>query len=332
MSSLATFRRIFAHLFWADERFVDALASADPPVQVIELMAHVFAAEHVWLARVQGRTPSVPVWPELDATGCAQLASENRARYEEFLAQADDAALASEVSYVNSAGDAFRSRIDDILLQVATHGAYHRGQIALLFRQRGVAPPSTDFIGFVRGVPAAARTATTLVPITEDGSPARTIAEIPPAGVEAAHATAALYRRRGYEPPWIGYLVVEDGACVGTCAFTAPPHEGRVEIAYFTFPPHEGRGIATRAAAELIRVARNASRDIVVAAQTLPSESASTSILKKLGFRRIGEVENSEDGIVWEWRLDPEGLHQRTSRSMISGAGTRDDSSSLGPS
>jgi [ribosomal protein S5]-alanine N-acetyltransferase len=40
-----------------------------------------------------------------------------------------------------------------------------------------------------------------------------------------------------------------------------------------------------------------------VAAQTLPEESASTSVLKKLGFRLVGQVEHPEDMPVWEWQL-----------------------------
>lgn len=42
--------------------------------------------------------------------------------------------------------------------------------------------------------------------------------------------------------------------------------------------------------------------------QTLPEENASTSILKKLGFRLVGTVEHPEDGPVWEWELPAEQL------------------------
>ena len=65
--------------------------------------------------------------------------------------------LRREVAYSNSAGVAFHSTVEDILLQVAMHGSYHRGQIALLLRQEGAEPAATDFIGFARGVPAATR-------------------------------------------------------------------------------------------------------------------------------------------------------------------------------
>ena len=37
------------------------------------------------------------------------------------------------------------------------HGSYHRGQVAMLLRQSGAEPLPTDYIVFVRGVPAAAQ-------------------------------------------------------------------------------------------------------------------------------------------------------------------------------
>lgn len=110
-----------------------------------------------------------------------------------------------------------------------------------------------------------------------------------------------LYRTVGYELPWIGYLALENGICVGACGFKSPPQNNRVEIAYFTFPGHESRGVATRMASELIRTATNKTPSLTVAAQTLPEENASTSVLKKLQFRFVGTLEHPEDGLVWEW-------------------------------
>src|SRR5258705_2193396 len=112
-----------------------------------------------------------------------------------------------------------------------------------------------------------------------------------------------LYRSAGYEPPWIGYLAVENGVCVGTCGFKSPPQNDRTEIAYFTLPGHESRGVATRMASELIRLAWQKMPTVTVAAQTLPEVNASTSVLKKLQFRFVGTVEHPEDGLVWEWQL-----------------------------
>ena len=139
-----------------------------------------------------------------------------------------------------------------------------------------------------------------LIAITEDEAPS---VGVPAIADEVIKAYRQLYGSVGYEPPWIGYLALENGSCVGTCGFKSPPQGNRVEIAYFTFPGHESRGVATEMAAELISRARASSPEVTVAAQTLPKESASTSILKKLRFQFIETVDHPEDGHVWEWHL-----------------------------
>jgi uncharacterized damage-inducible protein DinB len=154
--------RLFDHLAWADANARDVLrgmpASSDETVRATALYAHIVGAEHVWLARLLGRPPEYPVWPELDLAAGAELAARTAGELQGYVASlgADD--REREVEYTNSAGRRFRSRVDDILVHVAMHGAYHRGQIALLTRQGGGEPASTDYIAFVRGAPAATRT------------------------------------------------------------------------------------------------------------------------------------------------------------------------------
>jgi RimJ/RimL family protein N-acetyltransferase len=151
-----------------------------------------------------------------------------------------------------------------------------------------------------------------LVAITVSGAPARAMPELPNAALESLAATAIMYREAGFEPPWIGYLAIDDSVCVGTCAFKSAPRDGRVELAYFTFPGHEGHGLATRMCTELVMLARMALPDIVITAQTLPERSASTRVLEKSGFRFARELDHPEDGRVWEWWLTPPATRSET--------------------
>jgi hypothetical protein len=58
----------------------------------------------------------------------------------------------------------------------------------------------------------------------------------------------------------------------------------------------------------LVGIARAQIPGITVSAQTLREENASTHILTKLGFRRVGTVEDEEAGLVWEWQLNEKSL------------------------
>jgi ribosomal-protein-alanine N-acetyltransferase len=138
--------------------------------------------------------------------------------------------------------------------------------------------------------------------IAATGEPVETITGLPELATQVALAYKQLYLVVGFAPPWIGYLVQENEVCVGSCGFKGPPVNKRVEIAYFAFPEHEGRGFATQMARELLRIVSEADAEVIATAQTLPRESASTAILKKLGFVLIGTVNDPEDGEVWEWQ------------------------------
>ncbi|HEU4830054.1 MAG TPA: DinB family protein [Gemmatimonadales bacterium] len=157
----AGFRPLLEQLAWADERALQTLRSspADEP-RARELLAHVIGAETVWLARIEGREPDLAVWPPLTLDECEAASRRVRAGYAALLAriESDPAELTRMVHYRNSAGLEFDSSVTDILRHVALHGAYHRGQVALLARMSGIAPQATDYIAWARGAPAASRT------------------------------------------------------------------------------------------------------------------------------------------------------------------------------
>ncbi|MGH8510142.1 MAG: GNAT family N-acetyltransferase [Gammaproteobacteria bacterium] len=105
--------------------------------------------------------------------------------------------------------------------------------------------------------------------------------------------------------PWIhGFALMQrtDDAVVGSCGFKGPPTpDGVVEIAYGVAPEYRGKGYATEAAQALVSYAFSNRKVRVVRAHTLAQANASTRVLAKCGFRRIGEVVDSDDGLVWRW-------------------------------
>ena len=151
------FRRLLRHMLWADERVADALDEAvGDHDEAREIYAHVLGAEQVWLARTLGAEQG-PVWPDPDPGALDDLREEIREGYASLVSALTDEELDLPIAYVNSAGDAFESTVEDILLHVFLHGAYHRGQIALLLREEGDEPVPTDYIALRRGAAAATR-------------------------------------------------------------------------------------------------------------------------------------------------------------------------------
>ena len=107
--------------------------------------------------------------------------------------------------------------------------------------------------------------------------------------------------------PWThGFAMLQRGSdtTVGSCGYKGPPdRDASVEIAYGVDPAFEGRGYATEAARALAEFAFATGNVRVVRAHTRPEPSASTRVLTKCGFTRVGEVIDPEDGLVWRWEL-----------------------------
>lgn len=152
-TELARFRRMIEHDRWANAEVLAALRRGPAPEKARGWMAHIVAAERLWLARIRQEPPPLPVWPDFDLEACAAELVELTELQDDWmrcLETLDEDALDDSVGYRNSKGEFWTSSIGDILAHMLLHAAYHRGQIASAIRAAGGAPPYTDFIHAVR--------------------------------------------------------------------------------------------------------------------------------------------------------------------------------------
>jgi uncharacterized damage-inducible protein DinB len=141
---------------WADVQVLTSLRDCPAAhAEALGLFAHVLAAEHVWVSRLQGRAPVQAGWPSLSIPQCEALAAENASGYANYLNEQAEGALARVVQYRNSQGEEFANTVLDILTHVVIHGAYHRGQIAKAIGRAGGQSKNTDFIIFARSIEPA---------------------------------------------------------------------------------------------------------------------------------------------------------------------------------
>lgn len=147
-----------------------------------------------------------------------------------------------------------------------------------------------------------------LVPLTLEEVRATIQAMSPADKAQLSAVWLALLHLSRSADPWIhGFSMVrgDTDTVVGRCGFKGPPGvDGTVEIAYGVSPDHQGKGYATEAVQILTDYAFSSGEVRVVRAHTLPGWNASTGVLTKCGFRRIGEVIDPEDGLVWRWEKE----------------------------
>jgi uncharacterized damage-inducible protein DinB len=149
---LETIRELNAYSGWANARILTAVsASSRHHQKALHLLAHLLVAEGIWLLRLKGEdTSAINKSPELLLAECENLANENQKEYTRLLGSLSEDDLDSLATYRNFKGTEFHTPVGEILMHVALHGTYHRGQIAIAMREEGGIPVDTDFITFSR--------------------------------------------------------------------------------------------------------------------------------------------------------------------------------------
>ena len=151
MDFLQHLRRLFAYDDWANREALRVLRTAElPPARSQKFLAHIIGAEELWLNRLLSGKRSVEVWPNLTSQECEARLVGLSQRWRRFLEGLTSEQLSSRIAYVNSKGEPWESAVEDVLLHVVMHSAYHRGQMASDMRAAGHTPAYTDFIHCVR--------------------------------------------------------------------------------------------------------------------------------------------------------------------------------------
>lgn len=144
-------RRMFQHMDWSNHQILEILGREQPDSdRVIKLFAHILSAEAIWISRIEGKRIQAAVWPDhMQIEDLRNLATENKERYTQYLDVVTPEQLRESVTYLTSAGAEYTTEPVDILMHVALHGSYHRGQIASLLRSEEISPPNTDYLQYV---------------------------------------------------------------------------------------------------------------------------------------------------------------------------------------
>lgn len=112
-------------------------------------MGHIVAAQFLWLYRIKGLPPApVKLWGKYTLEQLVSMADEIGKEWISFVEETED--FNRELVYKNYTNDPYRNNVEMIMVHLVNHSSYHRGQIALLLRQKGFEPVNTDFITYDR--------------------------------------------------------------------------------------------------------------------------------------------------------------------------------------
>jgi uncharacterized damage-inducible protein DinB len=149
------FIRLFEYDRYANQIILDTMIKTNNPEKTVKLMAHMLAAQEVWINRCKEQLPatSIVLWPDWPAEILGDKITENAAQWIGFLSQQNDEDFDKMVSYKDTKGNAWENRLSDILAHVINHGTHHRAQAGQHLILAGVEKlPITDYIFFIRAM------------------------------------------------------------------------------------------------------------------------------------------------------------------------------------
>ncbi|HXJ40747.1 MAG TPA: DinB family protein [Bryobacteraceae bacterium] len=141
---------LIAYDYWANQESLESVRSAGGHVHAVSVLAHVAAVEDFWLARITG-APLPSTWPEWSIETVRGAMDSALAGWNRILDEVTSGARPDGFEYLNAVGKPSANSFGEVLVELVSHGAHHRGQVALLLRQAGHEPAkSTDFIPALR--------------------------------------------------------------------------------------------------------------------------------------------------------------------------------------
>jgi uncharacterized damage-inducible protein DinB len=120
---------------------------------VRDTVAHICAAERIWITRLKDETPQGFQKPDRlpDVEAARKEWAELEDEMLEQLARLGPEAVERTIEYQDLRGNHQSDVLWQMLQHLVNHGTYHRGQITTMLRQLEVAPPkSMDLIAFYR--------------------------------------------------------------------------------------------------------------------------------------------------------------------------------------
>jgi uncharacterized damage-inducible protein DinB len=149
---MVSVERLLAYDAWANGEELRSLeAMGAPPEKGVRAMGHLLATEAGWLDRMGQPAGFAEFWPASDLARLrAAWRDELPAAWRSFLGNRALSEPSRAVTYVNSRGERFTSAVEDVLMHVFLHSAYHRGQVASHVRASGGTPATTDFVHATR--------------------------------------------------------------------------------------------------------------------------------------------------------------------------------------
>lgn len=151
-------KSLFGYQAWANKELLDVIGQLDIQKHAIErqealrLLNHIFVVGSIFRAHLSTKRhgytdTNTEDTPSLEALRASL--EEQDAWYTGYVARADAVMLSAPSVFAFTDGDAGRMSCEEMLLHVATHSGYHRGEVGRILRPLEVELPWDTYAVFL---------------------------------------------------------------------------------------------------------------------------------------------------------------------------------------
>jgi len=144
------FLKWYSYNAWANRRVIGCLErQAITDEKILSVLGHLVSANFIWLNRIKDLPKSkYELWGKYDVPALKRMVEDADEQWMNFIHENEN--FDRVLKYKNYVGDYFENNVQQIMIHLVNHGSYHRGQVAMLLRQKGFEPINTDFITYDR--------------------------------------------------------------------------------------------------------------------------------------------------------------------------------------
>lgn len=164
MRQVTTLERLFRYKAQANGQIIAAMRLFDDAFPAKEIatqaLAHTYVVDRIFAANLTGaehgftsaNTNQTPALEEL-----SEAIKTSDQWYIDYTSHLENGQLAETIDFMFTDGAPGRMSREEMLLHVAIHGAYHRGQVGWIMMENSVVPPADGFTGYLHDAEASTR-------------------------------------------------------------------------------------------------------------------------------------------------------------------------------
>ena len=144
------FLKLYQYNAWANQRVIECLDRQQvKDEKILCIFGHLVCAQLIWFNRLKGLPKSsLQLWGNYSVFELKSIAEEASRSWLGFIAEEDQ--FDRVLKYTNYVGDYYETNIRDLMTHLVNHCTYHRGQVAVLLREKRFEPVNTDFVTYDR--------------------------------------------------------------------------------------------------------------------------------------------------------------------------------------